>query len=102
MKKERLGTNYLEDGNGEEFVVSYYMLEDSAKEIYGTALERTTEEPEVLEAEEIREVFASRKQAEHIIRLLIKYEVTPISFFETIDAVIELEEHSEGTVSYDS
>lgn len=92
MKKEKLGTNYLKDGNGDEFVVSYYMLNDSVKDVYGAALERTTKEPKVLEAEEIRGAFASRVQAEHIIRLLIKYKVTPISFFEAVDAAMELEE----------
>lgn len=49
MKKEKLGTNYLKDGNGGGFVVSYYMLNDSARGSYGAALERTTGEPEVLE-----------------------------------------------------
>ncbi|MBS7008546.1 DUF6514 family protein [Anaerostipes sp.] len=92
MKKEKLGTNYLEDGNGDKFVVSYYMLNDSAKDVYGAALERTTREPSVLEAEEIRGAFATRTQAERIVRLLVKYEVTPISFFEAVDAVMELEE----------
>lgn len=96
MKKEKLGMNYLKDGNGEEFVVSYYMLNDSAKESYGAVLERTTQVPEVLEIEEVREVFSDRQEAEHIIRLLIKYEVTPISFFESMDAVMELEEKIEG------
>lgn len=48
MKKEKLGTNYLKDGNGGGFVVSYYMLNDSARGSYGAALERTTGEPEVL------------------------------------------------------
>ena len=57
MKKEKLGTNYLKDGNGGEFVVSYYMLNDSARGSYGAALERTTGEPDVLETEEVREAF---------------------------------------------
>lgn len=91
MKKEKLGTNYLEDGNGDGFVVSYYMLNDSVKDVYGAALERTTKEPEVLESEEVRGAFASRTQAERIVWLLIKYEVTPISFYEAVDAVMELE-----------
>lgn len=38
----------------------------------------------------------NRQEAEHFIRLLIKYEVTPISFFESLDAVMELEEKIEG------
>lgn len=96
MKKEKLGTNYLKDGNGGEFVVSYYMLNDSAGGSYGAALERTTGEPGVLETEEVREAFLDRQEAERVIRLLIKYEVTPISFFESLDAVMELEEKIEG------
>ena len=91
MKKEKLGTNYLEDGNWDGFVVSYYMLNDSVKDIYGAVLERTTKKPEVLEVEEVRGAFASRAQAEAIVRLLIKYEVTPISFYEAVDAAMELE-----------
>lgn len=96
MKKEKLGTNYLKDGNGDEFVVSYYMLNDSARGNYGAALERTTGKPEVFETEEVREAFLDRQEAEHVIRQLIKYEVTPISFFESLDAVMELEEKIEG------
>ncbi|MDD4371424.1 MAG: DUF6514 family protein [Anaerostipes sp.] len=91
MKKEKKAEIILNDGNCEEFSVLYYLLEDSAKGLYGVSVEKKSSFEHV-EFEELETISDSREKALRILEYLAAYKVTPISFFDSIDGIIELEE----------
>ncbi|MGI6500162.1 MAG: DUF6514 family protein [Anaerostipes sp.] len=91
MKKEKKAEIVLNNGNYEEFSVSYYLLEDSAKGLYGVSVEKESPFSHV-EFEELETISDSKEKALRILEYMAAYEVTPISFFDSIDGIIELEE----------
>lgn len=92
MKKTFFGKNEIADDRERAFEVSYYIVEDSGKDIYGISLEKSWEASKVMEIEEVQKVTDSLEQIERIIRLLIKHRVTPMSLVESLDNIMMMEE----------
>lgn len=92
MIKQKKAEITLKNGNYEDFSVSYYLLEDSGKDLYGVAVEKMDDVKDMIEVEEIPIISKSKQKVLGVLELLAKYEVTPVSVVEIIDEIIELEE----------
>ena len=99
MKTRKLeGKNRFLDDNAQENVVSYYLMEDRGDDLYGIGIEKKKENSDVMEWDEIEKISHSMAYVERIIRQLIRYQVTPVSLAESVDALMIMEEEEDDTI----
>ena len=99
MKTKKIeGRRIFLDDKARENVVSYYLMEDQVKGIYGVAVERHRENTDVIEWDEVPYLSDSREAAEKAAKRLMEYKVTPVSLAEAVDTIMWMEEKDDGTV----
>lgn len=94
-KRKFMGKQVFYDDKARENVVSYYLMEDPVRQIYGVALEKSQEQAGLIEWDSVPKVTDSIEVINHMIDSLIKYKVTPISLAESLDEIIIREEEDE-------
>lgn len=92
MKKFFYGKTQITDDRERAFDVSYYIVEDSGKDIYGISVEKVWEGSNVIEIEEIQKVSYSLEKMQRIAGMLLKHQVTPVSLIESVDNILGMEE----------
>lgn len=98
MKKKLKGKNQITGDRMQEFIVSYYLMEDNNEEVYGISLEKSQEGTDYIEVEEIPKISYSLQLVEKVVVSLMKYQVTPISLAEAVDTILLMEEMDGKTV----
>lgn len=98
MRKTFKGENRIRDDREQEFIVSYYVMEDIGDEVYGISVEKIQEGIDYIEVEEILKISDSIQLVGNIIEKLMKYQVTPVSLAESVDTIMTMEEQNDKTV----
>ncbi len=98
MRKKLAGKKQIRDDREREFIVSYYLMEDSGDEVYGIAIEKCQIGMDDIEVEEIPKISESMQFVRRIAEKLIKYQVTPVSLAESVDTIMTMEEQNDKTV----
>lgn len=98
MKKKLIGKKQITGDRMQEFIVSYYVMEDNNEEVYGISLEKSQEGTDYIEVEEVPKISYSLQLVENVAELLMKYQVTPISLAESVDTILIMEERYGETV----
>lgn len=97
-KKKETGRRRFFDDKERENVVSYYLMEDQTKGIYGVAVEKCQREEGMIEWDAVPYLSYSRDDAEKMIGRLMEYCVTPVSLAEAVDTIMWMEDEDGGTV----
>lgn len=98
MKKKFEGENRFRDDRKQEFIVSYYVMEESGDALYGISVEKYQTGTDYIEVEEIPKISDSIQLVRNIAEKLMKYQVTPISLAESVDTIMTMEEQNDKTV----
>ncbi|HJC50386.1 MAG TPA: hypothetical protein H9754_07445 [Candidatus Anaerostipes avistercoris] len=97
-RKKETGRRVFLDDKERENVVSYYLMEDQAKGIYGVAVEKCRIEEGVIEWDSVPHLSYSREDARKMTERLMEYCVTPVSLAEAVDTIMWMEDEDGGTV----
>jgi hypothetical protein len=91
-RKKMIGQETILGDTDKEFVVSYYVMEETAEGIYGVGIEKTETDSGSIEWDAVWNLSKSYRHAAAITKQLMKNKVTPISLAEAVDTIITMEE----------
>ena len=92
------GRNILLDDKSRQNIVSYYLMEDCEKEVYGVAVEKFQEGSDGIEWDAVPALSHSPEDARKIVRRLMEYQVTPMTLAEAVDTIQWMEDKDGNTI----
>lgn len=99
MKRKIMeGRNTFLDDKSRQNIVSYYLMEDREREVYGVAVEKFREGSDEIEWDDVPALSHSPESARRMVRYLMEYQVTPMTLAEAVDTIQWMEDQDGNTI----